>query len=201
YPSTVVPGHDACRQRLRGGPYVFGTGTSHMLRANLVRSRDPFYNESNLHCDSEVCFQILQTCDLGFIHQILHYTRAPRTDSWTTVAHNLRTLDAMTLYELITFGPVYLAPEEFQSCLETKLTEYYGFLAHSILEGSKSWDFHKRKLSEFGLTLDRGRLAKAMLLKGINAVVRHPKRTIDQLLSGTSVLSGRLRATRSRSEK
>lgn len=201
YPSTVVPGRDACRRRLHGGPYVFGTGTSHMLRADMVRSRDPFYNESNLHCDSEVCFQILQTCDFGFIHQILHYTRAPRAESYTTVAHKLRTLEAMTLYELITYGPVFLTPEEFRSGLKKKLAEYYSFLAQSVLDGGKSWDFHKNKLTEFGLTLDRGRLAKAVLLKGLNAVVKHPKRTIDQLLNGTSVLSGLLRSTRSHSEK
>lgn len=201
YPSAVVSGRDACRQRLQGGPYVFGTGTSHMLRADLVRGQDPFYNESSLHADSEVCFQILQTADFGFIHQILHYTRAPGSDSVTTVAHRLRTLEAMTLYELITYGPVYLLPEEFASRLKQKLEDYYSCLAQSVLEGGRSWDFHKTKLNEFGLTLDRGRLVKAVLLKGVNALVKHPKQTMKQLLDGTSVVSGRLRSRRSDSEK
>ena len=196
YPSTVVAGRDACRQRLNNGPYIFGTGTSHMFRANLVRSREHFYNESNLHCDSEVCFQILETTDFGFIHQILSYTRAPRADSLTTLAYRLHTLEAATLYELITYGPVYLAPEEFRSCMTEKLKEYYRFLAQSLLEGRKAWDFHRRKLNELGLTLDRGRLAKALFAKGIDALMKHPKQTIEQLWTGTSVLSGRISALR-----
>jgi glycosyltransferase involved in cell wall biosynthesis len=196
YPSTVVPGREICRRRLLNGPYVFGTGTSHLLRADLVRSRERFYNESNLHCDSESCFQILQACDFGFIHQILTYTRPPRADSLTTLAKRLHTLPAMTLYELMTYGPVYLAPEEVRSRMKEKLTEYYSFLAHSFLEGKESWEFHKRQMRELGLTLDRGRLGKSVLLKGINALIKHPKRTIGKLVNGKSVLSGRLRAVR-----
>lgn len=199
YPSTVVPGRDACRQRLFNGTYVFGTGTSQLLRADLVRSGDPFYNESNLHCDSEACFRILQNSDFGFVHQILHYTRAPGTKSFTMLSHRLQTLEAMTLYELITYGPIYLTPEEFRSRMEEKLDEYYAFLAQSVLNGGESWNFHKKKLSEFGLKLDHMRMAKALFAKGMNALVVHPGRTIEQLLSGTSVVSGRLHRMRGHS--
>ena len=48
YPSNVVSGREICRQRLLGGPYVFGSPTSVLFRSDLVRSRDPFYNESNV---------------------------------------------------------------------------------------------------------------------------------------------------------
>jgi glycosyltransferase involved in cell wall biosynthesis len=196
YPSTVVAGRDVCRQRLHNGPYIFGTGTSHMLRSDLVRSRQYFYDESNPHCDSEACFRTLQTCDFGFIHQVLTYTRAPRADSATTFSYQLHALEAMTLYELITYGPVYLNPEEFSSCMKRKLAEYYDFLAQSVLEGNESWEFQKRKLREFGLTLHRARLAKLLFVKAVNALIKHPRRTIKQLLNGTSVISGRLGAIR-----
>ena len=56
YPSELVPGREICRKLYLENLYVFGTGTSLLYRASLVRSRDPFYNESNLHADSEVCF-------------------------------------------------------------------------------------------------------------------------------------------------
>jgi hypothetical protein len=196
YPSTVVPGREACRQRLLNGPYVFGTGTSHMFPAAVVRSREPFYNEANLHCDSEVCFQILQSWDFGFIHQVLSYTRAPEADSLTGVGNQLHTLEAMTLYELVTYGPVFLTPEELPACLKAKFDEYYAFLAHSVLEGGGSWDFHQKKLNEIGLKLDRGRLAKAVVVKGMNALLRSPKQTIGKLFKGKSAVSGRLRAMR-----
>jgi glycosyltransferase involved in cell wall biosynthesis len=196
YPSTVISGREACRQRLLNGPYVFGTATSHMYPAAIVRSREPFYNEANVHCDSEVCFQILQSWDFGFIHQVLSYTRAPEPDSLTGIANQLHTLEAMTLYELITYGPVFLTPEDLQACLKAKFDEYYGLLAHSVLEGGESWDFHQKKLNEFGLKLDKGRLGKAVVLKAMNALLRSPKQTIGKLFKGKSVVSVRLRAMR-----
>lgn len=199
YPSTVVAGRDVCRQRLFDGPYVFGTGTSHLLRSDLVRARQDFYDATNPHCDSEACFRILQTCDFGFIHQVLSYTREPNAGSATTFAYELHALEAMTLYELITYGPVFLTPEEFALCMKKKSAEYYNFLAQSVLEGDKSWEFQKRKLNEFGMKLDRTRLAKLLFVKAMNAVIKHPRRTLSQLFRGTSVISGRLGAMRSQS--
>jgi len=192
FPSTVVSGRDVCRMRLLNGPYIFGTGTTHMIRADLVRSRDRFYNESNLHCDSEVCFQILKTCDFGFIHQILSYTREYGSESVTTRAGRLHTLEAATLYEMITYGPIYLSAEEYPAALEAELDDYYVHLAHSVLEGNESWNFHSKKMAEFGLPLDQWRLAKAVLVKAAKALWLHPKRTIERLLTGKSVVSGRL---------
>jgi glycosyltransferase involved in cell wall biosynthesis len=196
YPSTVVPGREACRQRLLGGPYVFGTGTSHLIRSDLIRGRDRFYNESSLHGDSESCLQLLQSSDFGFVHQVLSYTRPPRTESLTTVASRLHALEIMTLYELMNYGPVFLTPEELSSRMKVKLGEYYEFLAHSVLEGRESWEFHKKKLSEFGLKLNRGRLTKAVVAKGMSALVSNPARTIRKLWSGTSVATSRLRSPR-----
>jgi glycosyltransferase involved in cell wall biosynthesis len=199
YPSTVIPGREACRQRLLNGPYVFGTATSHMYPTAVVRSREPFYNEANVHCDSEVCFQILQSWDFGFIHQVLSYTRAPETDSLTGVANRLHTLEVMTLYELTTYGPVFLVPEELRTCLKAKFDEYYAVLAHCVLQGGESWDLHKKKLNEFGVKLDRGRLAKAVVVKGMNALLKSPSQTIGKLFKGRSAVSNRLRAMQSTS--
>ena len=196
YPSSLVPGRDACRARLMNGPYVFGSGTAHMFRSDVVRSREPFYNEANLHCDSEVCFQILQTWDFGFVHQILSYTRAFEAGSLTGVGRRLRTLEAMTLYELTTYGPVFLTSDELRARLKEKFDEYYNSLAHCVLEGGESWEFQRKKMSELGLPLDRGRLAKAVLVKAFKAMWRSPNRTIGKLLRGTSAVSPRLRSIR-----
>jgi glycosyltransferase involved in cell wall biosynthesis len=196
YPSTVVPGRDACRARLMNGPYVFGSGTAHMFRADVVRGREPFYNEANLHCDSEACFQILQTWDFGFVHQILSYTREWDAESLTGAGRRLRTLEAMTLYELTTYGSVFLTSDELRTRLKQKLDEYYATLAHCVLEGGDSWEFQKRKMGELGLPVDRGRLAKAVLGKAFAALWRSPGRTIGKLLGGTSAVSPRLRSIR-----
>ena len=201
YPSTVTSGREACRRRLMNGPYVFGTGTSHMYLTAVVQSREPFYNEANVHCDSEVCFQILQHWDLGFIHQVLSYTRAPDAESLTGEANRLNTIASSTLYELITYGPVFLTAEELRVCLNAKLDEHYAFLAHSVLEGGESWDFHKSKLSEYGLKLDRMRLARAVFVKGASALLTSPTRTMGKLFKGKSAVSGRIRALRGAVER
>jgi glycosyltransferase involved in cell wall biosynthesis len=192
YPSSVVNGRDICRERLLGGPYVFGTGTSHMFRADEVRRRDSFYNVKNLHCDSEVFFQILQTGDFGFIHQILHYTRAPEAESYTTYAFKRRTLEAMVLYEFLTYGPVFLTSEEYARERKRRFKEYYAFLAQSILTGGASWEFHRTKLREFGLQPSRTRLAAEVLKKALRAVFQHPLRTYLQVAQGKSVISYRI---------
>ena len=75
YPSTVIPGREICRNTLLGGPYVFGSPTSILIRSDEVRKRPTFYNEANPHCDIETCFDILRDRDFGFVHQVLTFTR------------------------------------------------------------------------------------------------------------------------------
>jgi glycosyltransferase involved in cell wall biosynthesis len=194
YPSTVVSGRDICRQRLLRGPYVFGTGTSCMYRADEVRKRTPFYNENNFHCDSEVCFQILEDSDFGFIHQILSFTRSPGAKSLTTEARRLSTLKVMTFFEFLTYGPVFLTKEEFETCKETWLREYYQTIAYCFLEGSDSWDFQKTKLREFGLALDRKRFAWEVLSTGARAAFHSPKQAFIKLANRKRLLFKRFRA-------
>ncbi len=90
YPSTVVPGRKICRTSLLGGSYIFGSPTSLLLRSDLVRNRDSFYNEANLNADRVVCFDILQQADFGFVHQVLTYTRR-HNESMTSAVHRLGT--------------------------------------------------------------------------------------------------------------
>jgi glycosyltransferase involved in cell wall biosynthesis len=75
YPSSVVNGPEICRRHLLDGLHVFGSANAVLYRADLVRARDPFYNEANIHADTEICFELLKTCDFGFVHQVLTYTR------------------------------------------------------------------------------------------------------------------------------
>lgn len=184
FPSTLVPGREICRKLYLEDLYVFGTGTSLLYRASLVRNRDPFYNESNLHADSEVCLALLRTCDFGFINQVLTFTRV-RTGSLASFTNEINTLIAGRLHDLVTYGPDYLTPQEFQSCLDRQLSEYYGFLARGLRwrRDKKFWDYHKRKLIDAGVGFDSFRLAKAFLAKVASAVF-NPKDTIEKLLKG-----------------
>src|SRR5215471_12165190 len=84
YPSTVIRGNDVCRQwLLEGGPSILGAPSTLMYRSDIVRSRPAFYNESNLHADTEACLEFLEHHDYGFVHQVLTFQRM-REESMTS---------------------------------------------------------------------------------------------------------------------
>ena len=191
YPSRLVSGREVCRRLFLEDLYVFGTGSSLLFRAELVRSHDPFYNEQNLHADSEACCALLKTCDFGFVHQVLTFTRV-RPGSLTTFATDLNTLLTGRLNDLVIHGPDYLTSEEFETCLDRKMSEYYVFLARNLVQrrDQRFWEYHRRKLTDLGVGFDRVRLAKVTLAKMVSALL-NPKRTVEELLTrrGASVHS------------
>jgi glycosyltransferase involved in cell wall biosynthesis len=178
YTATVMTGREICRLRFFGGPYVFGTPSSHMIRSDLVRGRNPFYNESNIHADAEVCFDLLKECAFGFLHQVVCYSRK-RDESMTMVSKDLNTMVAGTLYDLVTHGPFYLTPSELERCLKLHMRRYYNFLGRSVWQkrDKRFWAYHKDKLREVGLQLNRLHLYRWACM---NAV----KRTIEQMSGG-----------------
>jgi glycosyltransferase involved in cell wall biosynthesis len=167
YPSTVVSGREACRQRLLGGPYVFGSPTSVLFRSDLVRSHNPFYNESNVQADSEKCFELLRNCDFGFVHQLLTFSRDHRPGSRVEASRELNTAAVGIMHELITYGPFYLTQEEYKSCLKATMSKYYNFLTTSLLQPrpKEFWHYHKEKLQELGMKFRYSRLAYTLGLR------------------------------------
>jgi len=189
YPSGVISGREVCRKLYLENLYVFGTPHSLLFRSELVRSHDPFYNESNLHADSETCCSLLKSCDFGFVHQVLTFTRE-RPGSLTEFTNEMNTLIVGRLHDLVMHGPDHLTREEFEICLDRKLSEYYEFLARSLVRrrDKKFWDYHKRKLNDAGAGFSRARLARVTMAKLCNAIL-NPKDTIEKLLKGRDVHS------------
>jgi glycosyltransferase involved in cell wall biosynthesis len=159
YGKSVVTGRDICRSVLLDGVYPFGTPGSLLFRSDLVRARNSFFNESNLHADSEVCYELLKESDFGFVHQVLTFTRL-HEGTLTSLSWNKGTLFAGNLSDLVKFGPLYLGPAEFNSTLQHRLSDYYRFLGGRMFEpGRKSFlNFHSQKLNELGLPLNRFRV-------------------------------------------
>lgn len=153
YTTQVVSGREICRQRLLGGPYVFGSPSSVLFRCDLVRKRDPFYNESNMHAaDSEACFELLKDCDFGFVHQVLTFSRQ-REGSLLQSSMELNASAGDLLRELAVYGPSYLAADEQAKRLNTVLSKYYDFLAVNLLHrrGRFFWDYHRGRMKEVGV--------------------------------------------------
>lgn len=194
YPSTLVSGREVCRQHFLAGVYVFGSATSVLYRADLVRSHDPFYNEKNIHADTEACFALLTSCDFGFVHQVLTFTRV-RPTSLTTVSTDLQTNLAGTLQALVTHGLDYLTREEFEARLDQHMSDYYRFLGKALIVGRdrEFWNYHRKQLTEAGVEFSRARLAKGALIT-LYAAALNPKHTIERLRqrrNGQSLTDGK----------
>ncbi len=159
YGKSVVSGQEICRAVLLHSIYPFGTSTSLLIRADLVRSHNPFFNESNLHADSEACYELLKECDFGFVHQVLTFTRTQR-GTLSFVSLGKGTLFAGNLGDLVKFGPYYLRNEEFKVTLQNRLQDYYRFLGRGVFErrGKGFLAYHAGKLKGLGLPLSRLRV-------------------------------------------
>jgi hypothetical protein len=182
YPSKLVCGREVCRKHFLEKLYVFGTQNSVLYRADLVRSNDPFYNEENIHADTEACFALLKTYDFGFVHQVLTFTRV-RPGSLNTISTAMHTYWASMLHLLVTYGPEYLTHDELEVCLDQHLSEYYKFLGKSLMlgRGKRLCDYHRRQLAKAGFGFSWARLASGMLVTLWGAVL-NPKDTIERLL-------------------
>ena len=165
YPSPVTAGRTIGRESLLGLLNVFGGASAHLIRADFVRRREPFYDEANLHSDVAACYDVLQTSDFGFVHQVLTYTRAHRGSVTFSVARRLNTYVLGHLKILTQYGPVFLAPDEYTRVLQQRLDAYYTFLARALLtpEGREIWAYHRDGLRALGFPVSGRRLSRAIL--------------------------------------
>ena len=164
-PTTLLSGRAAGRLALLEDRYFFGSPTTMLLRADLIRSRSPFYNPDNPQADEEACYDILRECDFAFIHQTLAYVRV-HARSHTSATSYLFSIASCRTYALAKYGHDYLSEAEFGPLLRRRMYEYYARLAQAALEwrGAEFWAFHRRLLGMMGVPLKRTRLAGSIAL-------------------------------------
>lgn len=196
YEQRLVSGRDVCRQFLLQTLTLFGTQNSVLYRADLVRSRNPFYVESDMCADFEVCLALLQMSDLGFVHQVLTFSR-PRAQSMGAVTFDIGANFGSMLGMLFTYGKSCLDRNEFNECRELYLSQYYEFLGRRLFveRDSSFWSYHRRTLADLGISFSRARLARATLGELVNLLL-DPKSTLERitrLFSLRKIRSGQMR--------
>jgi len=164
YKQEVTPGNTVCRAILLGAPYVFGSPTSTLIRADLVRKRPDFYNVMNPNPDAEVCFDILWESDFGFVHQVLTYTRV-HEKSQTTKDGKVGALVFGKLVTLQKFGPVYLTPQELKKRMDRWLLWFFVCCFKYLLEGrlNSFLKFNLPRMKRIGYKLSIPSCIKAIL--------------------------------------
>lgn len=183
YPSKVIKGAEVCRLSLLNGIFVFGSPTSILYRSDIVRNRNPFFNESSLHADTEACYEILQTCDFGFVHQVLTFTRR-ENESISTLTRSFDPYYILDKFIVVNkFGNTYLNTEEFKECLKLNEQHYYNFLAQSAykVRTKEFWRYQKKGLQTIGYRLNRYKLLKFILIKLLDNAL-NPKRSVGKII-------------------
>ena len=190
YPSTVFPGREICRKSFLGGPYVFGSPTSLLIRSDEARKRPEFYSNTNLHCDIEVCLDILADRDFGFVHQVLTFTRE-HSEAQSAFSRRFGTDYLATLEHLTKYGRTYLSEREFEGCLTRCWERYYAFLGAKVFQTTEKgfWKFQRNKLEKLGYSLSHLKVAMPVLVELLDLAL-NPMKTTMRVARKIAHLSG-----------
>ena len=179
---SVVPGRDAGRMGLFNGTHVLGTPTSVLYRADLIRMRESFFPHPRSHADASACYEALQHCDLGFLHEVLSVERVHQ-GQWSAEMDNLDAGSVGYLEVLLQYGPLYLSDAEFSRRKKEVFDAYYRGLGGCLLKlrGREFWRFHRSRLREMGCELEWARVVGAATQEAVTEA-RHPATAMRKVL-------------------
>jgi len=163
----VMSGRDACRLYLLQGVYPFGSPTTVLYRASIVRARQPFYDKEKLHADTEATFAMLSQCDFGFVPQILSFSRT-QADS-EMGSRRFFVPEALDRFIIVSqYGRQYLDDDEYRQAFEKAQRWHYSVMARAWLgqrfsqKDEAFWTYHRRGLSSVGQDIQPKLFLKAL---------------------------------------
>ncbi|AMN47447.1 hypothetical protein ACG33_10125 [Steroidobacter denitrificans] len=170
-------------QLLHGGNY-FGSPSSVMFRAEIVRKMQPFYRE-NIPCeDTAACLDVLKNHDLGFIHQIGSFEREDNP----SISARLRLVDPDWLLSrfilILDYGRDFLTEAEFSETFAGIRHDYFRFLARNtwLFRESAFWTYHLEGMRSSGYVFRYRSMIKPLLMEFGN-MLGNPKNSIASLLA------------------
>jgi glycosyltransferase involved in cell wall biosynthesis len=164
YPSHDVPGRDICRLYFLKDKYLFGSPTSLLLRSELIRAREHFYDEQFAPFeDADICFRLLRNWNFGLVHQVLTFSRV---DNQSLFAR-MRAVGLSHLYRfsvVVEHGRDVLSAEEYRRCVKDAERRYFLFLVRCALRGRNKefWEQHRKGLASIHYKLNWWTLGKWM---------------------------------------
>jgi len=166
---TVFPGKEALRWQLLGEAFPFGTPSTVMYRADLVREALPlFFPEGRFYFDLDAAFRILSKSDFGFVHQILSFSRY-QPGAIMDLASHLHTWAVMHFVLVHDYGRDYLSAEEFTRRHAKVQSELYLKLGEAWLKDRvrptkvELWEFQRKQLRSVGEDIRTHLLARGAL--------------------------------------
>ena len=187
---TFFSGREVARAHLLGTAYAFGNPSQVLYRSDLVRARAPhFFTEHLLNFDMDVAFRLLEHHDFGFVHQVLSFSRFQEgAITVGIVAYN--NWFVSRYMEVLDYGPTFLAPDEYERCLDQVTRQFYTGLGEVWWKDrfrrhkrEDFWKFQRDQLATTGRTLDTTLLRRGIrdaLLKAIG----HPASVAQAIRNG-----------------
>ena len=161
----AIPGPEVCRRTLRGEVYAFGSPTTVMYRADLVRARPEFYRKDAFFDDLDATIDVLLESDFGFVPEVLtQTTRDPDSTLGRVLSYDIDVLYRhLTLHRM---GDALFEPDELSALKHETSATYYQRLVRAFLKRPdrlRYFRFHAEVLRKSaGMSISLGRLARAM---------------------------------------
>lgn len=156
--------------------------TTNLVRADLMRARQPFFPPQFFHSDIGAFLDILRESAFGFVHEVLAFSRTHSSSVTERVAEPQQTLLRDTLLMLVEYGADYFEPAELRAVEAHHLRRYYRRLLRSYLTrgGAEFRRNHLPVLRRLGRAPGAGALLRA-LADEIAATVARPGKALRHL--------------------
>jgi hypothetical protein len=151
----VLSGREVCRLHLLRGVFVFGSPTTVLYRADVVRKRVPFFVPGRHHPDTDAAFELLDGEEFGFVHQILTFSRTQAESEMGS--RRFFVPEALDRYlSVAQYGARYLTADEQDLALKKATRWQYSVLAQGFLAkqlgatNDDFWQYHRKGLLSIG---------------------------------------------------
>ena len=185
YPRNVMTGREICRKVLliRDPSFGFGSPTSLLYRADIIRKDFKFYPNLSPHADTSACIKNLKDHDFGFVYQVLCYERAHELTQ-TSQSKKINRYTSANLDDLMQYGKFYLSEKELKKMIRKNLDEYYGYLSFCVIKGKgkEFWDYHKNRLEELGQPISAVKLIKGFIIAIVKKIKEPSEKAIKRLI-------------------
>jgi glycosyltransferase involved in cell wall biosynthesis len=171
---SSFPGTEPCRWQLLGTVYPFGSQSTVMYKAQVVRDRAPsFFPERRFFMDLDIAFRILKDADFGFVHQVLTFSRY-QAETVTDTASHFNFWPLLHYLMMEQYGRDFLTAEEFEARYDEVAKDMYLGLGEQWLKDrfrlSKKkgfWEFQHQHLGDIGVELCPTRLRRGVVAAGL----------------------------------
>lgn len=196
YSQEILSGREVCRMQLLGSCYFWGSPTSLLYRADMVRSRPAFFDTQALHGDVDVCYELLQTWKFGFVHQVLSFERVGNEGITSSIAAYHPTL-LREMMDVHRYGPIFLTEREQRDASQPKDHRYQNYLGLSVFWrpwDRRFWERQRQGMSMAGIRWSRVRIGWWAVRAMVQDVLLEPKalmRWLARLLRQTGTRTAR----------